>query len=76
VGTKVTVQQVFEDEKGVWVVFDYPYSNPIQGEKMLHGCTMVEKFGTFSSKRYMEKVSETVSALEQLRMEIQGSQQA
>lgn len=76
VGTKVTVQQVFKDEEGVWVVFDYPYMNQTQGQKTLHGCALVEKISTFSRTPYMEKVSETASALEQLRMEIQSSRQA
>lgn len=76
VGTKVSVLQVFKDEKGLWVVFDYPYVNPNQGNKTLRACAMVEKISTFSRTPYMEKVTETASALEQLRMEIQGSGQA
>ena len=76
VGTKVTVEQVFKDEKGVWVVFDYPYLNPNQGQKTLRACAMVEKFSGFTRTPYMEKVTETASALEELRMEIQGSGQA
>lgn len=75
VGTKVNVLQVFKDEKGVWVVFDYPYMNPNQGQKTLRACAMVEKISSFSRTPYMEKANETASALDQLRREIQASQQ-
>ena len=77
VGTKVTVEQVFKDEKGVWVVFDYTYHNKNRGDTYtLRACAMVEKFSGFTRTPYMEKVTETASALEELRMEIQGSEQA
>lgn len=75
VGAKVTVEQAFKDDKGVWIIFDYPYLNPNQGQKTLRACAMVEKISTFSRTLYMEKVTETASALDQLKMEIQDSQQ-
>lgn len=73
-GAKVKVEQAFKDEVGVWVVFDYPYLNPNQGQKTLRACAMVEKISGFTRTPYMEKVIETASALGQLKMEIQASQ--
>ena len=74
VGTKVTVVQAFKHNNAVWIVFDYLYLNPNQGQKTLRACAMVEQTTGFTRTPYMEKVTETASALEQLRLEIEGPQ--
>jgi hypothetical protein len=75
IGSTVEVKEVFVDRSGVWIIFDYKYQNPIQGEKNLTLCAMVETRGSFNRTRYLEKtekVSSAAEALKALRDEIMG----